>query len=186
MKSISTIAAGGATLATLYPPIEPFEHGMLDVGDGHRVYWERCGTPGAKPAVFLHGGPGSGCGPGPAPPLRSRQVLRHALRPARLRALDAACIARREHDLASRRRHRAPARARRRRSLARLRRLLGQHARARLCADPSRARRRTDPARHLHLAPGRAALVIRKVRRGCSPTNGSTSSRRSRRPTGTT
>jgi len=51
------------TLATLYPPIEPFEHGVLDTGDGHQVYWERCGNPAGKPAVFLHGGPGSGCGP---------------------------------------------------------------------------------------------------------------------------
>jgi proline iminopeptidase len=34
---------------------------MLEVGDGHSLYWERCGTPGGKPAVFLHGGPGSGC-----------------------------------------------------------------------------------------------------------------------------
>jgi proline iminopeptidase len=51
------------TLAQLYPPIEPFEHGLLEVGDGHRVYWERCGNPRGKPAVFLHGGPGSGCGP---------------------------------------------------------------------------------------------------------------------------
>jgi proline iminopeptidase len=47
----------------LYPPIEPFETGMLDVGDGHSIYWERCGTKGGKPAVFLHGGPGSGCSP---------------------------------------------------------------------------------------------------------------------------
>ena len=47
----------------LYPPIEPFETGMLDVGDGHSIYWERCGTKGAKPAVFLHGGPGSGISP---------------------------------------------------------------------------------------------------------------------------
>ena len=46
---------------TLYPPIEPFATGMLEVGDGHTLYWERVGTPGAKPAVFLHGGPGSGC-----------------------------------------------------------------------------------------------------------------------------
>lgn len=46
---------------TLYPPIEPYETGMLEVGDGHTLYWERVGTPGAKPAVFLHGGPGSGC-----------------------------------------------------------------------------------------------------------------------------
>lgn len=44
----------------LYPLIEPFAHGMLDVGDGHKLYWERVGTKGAEPAVFLHGGPGSG------------------------------------------------------------------------------------------------------------------------------
>ena len=36
---------------------------MLDVGDGHVVYYERVGTPGAKPAVFLHGGPGGGISP---------------------------------------------------------------------------------------------------------------------------
>jgi proline iminopeptidase len=48
-------------LRTLYPEIEPFETGFLDTGDGHRVYWERVGTKGAKPAVFLHGGPGGGC-----------------------------------------------------------------------------------------------------------------------------
>jgi len=52
-----------AKLRTLYPPIEPYETGMLDVGDGHRVYYERCGTPGAKPAVFLHGGPGGTISP---------------------------------------------------------------------------------------------------------------------------
>ncbi|MCV0379100.1 prolyl aminopeptidase [Nitratireductor sp.] len=50
-------------LRTLYPEIEPFDSGMLDVGDGHTIYWERVGTRGAKPAVFLHGGPGGGCGP---------------------------------------------------------------------------------------------------------------------------
>ncbi|GGO92137.1 prolyl aminopeptidase [Stakelama pacifica] len=48
---------------TPYPPIDPYDSGMLDVGDGHRVYWERVGTPGAKPAVFLHGGPGGGSSP---------------------------------------------------------------------------------------------------------------------------
>ena len=36
---------------------------MLDVGDGHSLYWEVCGNPGGKPAVVLHGGPGSGCHP---------------------------------------------------------------------------------------------------------------------------
>lgn len=49
---------------TLYPEIEPFESGRLEVGDGHTLYWERCGTKGAKPVVFLHGGPGSGTSPG--------------------------------------------------------------------------------------------------------------------------
>ncbi|WP_295811867.1 prolyl aminopeptidase [uncultured Nitratireductor sp.] len=52
-----------AELRTLYPEIEPFDSGMLDVGDGHTIYWERAGTRGAKPAVFLHGGPGGGCSP---------------------------------------------------------------------------------------------------------------------------
>ena len=57
------MAVASSGLKGLYPPIEPFEHGMLDVGEGHRVHWERCGNPEGKPAVFLHGGPGSGCGP---------------------------------------------------------------------------------------------------------------------------
>ncbi|WP_320781441.1 prolyl aminopeptidase [Streptomyces sp. CRN 30] len=47
----------------LYPEIEPYERGMLDVGDGNRVYWEVCGNPRGKPAVMLHGGPGSGSNP---------------------------------------------------------------------------------------------------------------------------
>jgi proline iminopeptidase len=45
---------------TLYPPFEPRETGMLDVGDGHSLYWERSGKEGGKPVVFLHGGPGGG------------------------------------------------------------------------------------------------------------------------------
>jgi proline iminopeptidase len=44
-----------------FPEIEPYAGGMLDVGDGHHVYWECCGNPHGKPALFLHGGPGSGC-----------------------------------------------------------------------------------------------------------------------------
>ncbi|WP_445502247.1 prolyl aminopeptidase [Microvirga sp. G4-2] len=50
-------------MRTFYPEIEPYDHGMLDVGDGHRVYWELCGNPNGKPVVFLHGGPGGGCTP---------------------------------------------------------------------------------------------------------------------------
>lgn len=47
----------------LYPPIEPYETGMLLVGDGQRVYWEQSGNPEGKPVVFLHGGPGAGTSP---------------------------------------------------------------------------------------------------------------------------
>ena len=47
-----------------FPEIEPFGQGMLDVGDGQRIYWEASGNPDGKPAVVLHGGPGSGSTPG--------------------------------------------------------------------------------------------------------------------------
>jgi proline iminopeptidase len=46
-----------------YPRIEPYASGFLDVGDGHRIYWEQCGNPQGTPALFLHGGPGGGCSP---------------------------------------------------------------------------------------------------------------------------
>ena len=46
-----------------YPPLDAHADGMLDVGDGHRIYWEVSGNPDGKPAVFLHGGPGSGTSP---------------------------------------------------------------------------------------------------------------------------
>jgi proline iminopeptidase len=51
-------------MAGRYPEIEPYEHGWLEVGDGNLVYWESCGNPEGKPALVLHGGPGSGCSPG--------------------------------------------------------------------------------------------------------------------------
>ncbi len=47
-----------------YPPPEPYDQGMLDVGDGNRVRWELSGNPKGKPALVVHGGPGSGCSPG--------------------------------------------------------------------------------------------------------------------------
>lgn len=43
-----------------YPARDPFDHGLLDVPGDHHVYWERVGNPAGKPAVVLHGGPGSG------------------------------------------------------------------------------------------------------------------------------
>ncbi|MFG2444852.1 prolyl aminopeptidase [Nocardia fluminea] len=50
-------------MRTLYPTIEPFEQGLLDVGDGQSMYWEVSGDPDGKPVVFVHGGPGGGTGP---------------------------------------------------------------------------------------------------------------------------
>jgi proline iminopeptidase len=48
---------------TLYPEIQPYQTGMLDVGDGHSLYWELSGNSNGKPVVFLHGGPGGGSSP---------------------------------------------------------------------------------------------------------------------------
>jgi proline iminopeptidase len=64
-------------MAELYPPIEPYDQGMLEVGDGNLVYWETCGNPGGKPAVMVHGGPGQGCAPN----------MRRCFDPARYRAV---------------------------------------------------------------------------------------------------
>jgi proline iminopeptidase len=50
-------------LIDLYPEIEPYERGMLEVGDGNLVAWETCGNPLGKPSLVVHGGPGSGCTP---------------------------------------------------------------------------------------------------------------------------
>jgi proline iminopeptidase len=47
----------------LYPDIEPYQSGMLDLDDVHTMYWEQCGNPYGTPVVFLHGGPGAGSAP---------------------------------------------------------------------------------------------------------------------------
>lgn len=48
----------------MFPAIEPFATGMLEVGDGNTIYWETAGNPQGKPALHLHGGPGAGMGHG--------------------------------------------------------------------------------------------------------------------------
>lgn len=48
-------------MRTLYPPVEPYRTGSLAVDGRHSLYFEECGNPDGKPAVFLHGGPGAGC-----------------------------------------------------------------------------------------------------------------------------
>ncbi|GGD43417.1 prolyl aminopeptidase [Pseudoxanthomonas indica] len=50
-------------MRTLYPDIEPYQHGTLKVDDRHTLYYEQCGNPDGKPVVLLHGGPGGGCSP---------------------------------------------------------------------------------------------------------------------------
>ena len=50
-------------MRTLYPEIEPFDSGHLQVSDVHQLYYEQCGNPQGKPVVFLHGGPGAGIVP---------------------------------------------------------------------------------------------------------------------------
>ncbi|KAG2293899.1 hypothetical protein Bca52824_040568 [Brassica carinata] len=48
---------------SLYPPIEPYNNGILKVSDTHTLYWEQSGNPDGHPVVFLHGGPGGGTSP---------------------------------------------------------------------------------------------------------------------------
>ena len=56
-KKISNRSTGRREL---YPHCEPNRSGYLKVSDVHELYWEECGNPKDKPAVFLHGGPGAG------------------------------------------------------------------------------------------------------------------------------
>lgn len=49
-----------STPRELYPAIEPFMTGFLDVSHGHSIYYEQSGNPSGAPAVFIHGGPGAG------------------------------------------------------------------------------------------------------------------------------
>lgn len=51
------------SMKTLYPAIEPYNTGRLKVSPVHELYYEQCGNPNGKPAVFLHGGPGGGVSP---------------------------------------------------------------------------------------------------------------------------
>ncbi|WP_371494846.1 prolyl aminopeptidase [Kitasatospora sp. NBC_00374] len=47
-------------MVDLYPPTSPYDRGLLDTGDGNRIYYEQLGNPQGKPALFVHGGPGAG------------------------------------------------------------------------------------------------------------------------------
>jgi proline iminopeptidase len=55
--------ADSTSRSDLYPPIEPYAAGMLDLDGRHTMYWEQSGNPKGTPVVFLHGGPGAGSTP---------------------------------------------------------------------------------------------------------------------------
>lgn len=52
-----------SALQYLYPPVEPFDRQMMDMGDDHQIYVEQSGRADGIPVVVLHGGPGGGCSP---------------------------------------------------------------------------------------------------------------------------
>ncbi len=59
-RAPSGLSSRSAPRRELYPPLEPFRQGYLRVSEVHEIYYEECGNPAGKPAVFLHGGPGAG------------------------------------------------------------------------------------------------------------------------------
>jgi len=50
-------------LSWAYPPLEPYDSGLLSVSALHTIGYEQSGNPDGKPVVFLHGGPGGGTSP---------------------------------------------------------------------------------------------------------------------------
>ena len=63
-------------MVDLYPPAGPYDNGFIDTGDGNRVYYEQLGDPEGKPALHVHGGPGSGA---PQRPTRAWDPERYRL-----------------------------------------------------------------------------------------------------------
>ena len=48
-------------MAELFPQIEPYEFGFLEVDSIHKIYWEKTGNSEGVPILVLHGGPGAPC-----------------------------------------------------------------------------------------------------------------------------
>ena len=163
---------------------------MLDVGDGNLVYWEARGNPDGKPALVVHGGPGSGCERADRPLLRPRSLPDRALRPARLRAEHAARERpghrhEREHHRAPARRHGAAARAPRHRAVAAVRRLVGIDADPRLRRAAPGARVGDRHRRRDHDAGGRRSTGSTGASAASFRRSGSDFAPASRRPTAT-
>ena len=149
----------------LYPPVEPFDQRMLDMGDGHRHLCRAMRQPDGVPVLVLHGGPGGGCSP----------AMRRYFDPAVYRVVlfdQRGCGRSRPMPRLqttppgiwspiSRRSARPWDRA-----VHPVRRLLGGDAGADLRDHPSRPGAPSGPARRLPDDAGRAGLVLRRRRGG--------------------
>ena len=139
---------------TLYPPSSLMRAGMLDVGDGHRLYWELWGNPDGKPVVFLHGGPGGGSSPDHRRQFNpdKYKILvfdqRGCGKSTPYASLDNNTTWDLVEDIEKLR-----TRGRESRQMAGVRRQLGLDPRPRLCRDPPRARDRAGASRHLPVRP---------------------------------
>jgi hypothetical protein len=59
--SMRALLDHGRSLLDRFPELEPYQGGIVNVGNGQHLYWEACGNPAGKPALVLYEGPGSGC-----------------------------------------------------------------------------------------------------------------------------
>ena len=165
-RKVSRPSPRSAPRRELYPALEPYRHGYLRVSDIHEIYYEECGNPAGKPAVFLHGGPGAGSDK------RARQFFdpRHY----RIVVFDQRGCGRSRPsaslienttwhlvaDIERLRKHLEH------RALAGVRRFMGQHPGARLRGSASGARQRNRVARHIPAALCGDPLVLPARRLG--------------------
>ncbi len=49
-------------MQTYYPEIKPYQRHQLEVDSDHNIYVDESGNPDGIPVIFVHGGPGAGCG----------------------------------------------------------------------------------------------------------------------------
>ena len=147
----------------LYPAIEPYRSGQLDVSDGQRVWWEECGNAEGTPLLVVHGGPGGGCVPDHRrayDPSAYRIILfdqrgcgrsePHASDPSV--SLDANTTWHLVQDMER-------LRSARGRPVGAVRSLVGEHAGPRLCPVAPGPGHRDGPAQHLH-APRERGLGV--------------------------
>ncbi len=144
----------------LYPPIEPYNTGKLQVSPVHEIYFEESGNPSGKPVIFLHGGPGGGSDPKQRRffhPEKYRIVnfdQRGCGKSTPYASLEANTTWDLVADIEKIREHLGIE------TLAGIRRILGLYAGPRLCTNSSRARHRTRPARHLPPSQAGNRLVL--------------------------